>query len=96
MNFTGQLNTQYVSVKCIGFPGGQIGSLSPLSSPANHSLTTQLIDWSVFRKASPATPGDPTRIYSPEDFDFSLTDGTAAVDAGRVLAGVTEVQPMKR
>ena len=53
-------------------------------------LNSRMVDWSVFRKASPPAPGDPTRIYRPEDFDFSLTPGTAAVDAGRVLAGVTD------
>ena len=53
-------------------------------------LNSRMVDWSVFRKASPPTPGDPTRIYRPEDFDFSLTAGTAAVDAGRVLPGVTD------
>ena len=35
-------------------------------------------------------PGDPTRIYRPEDFDFTLTAGSAAVDTGSVLPGVTD------
>jgi hypothetical protein len=53
-------------------------------------LNSRMVDWSVFRKASRPMPGDPTRIYRPEDFDFSLTAGSAAVDAGGILPGVTD------
>jgi hypothetical protein len=53
-------------------------------------LNSRKVDWSIFRKASRPMRGDPTRIYRPEDFDFSLTAGSAAVDAGSVLPGVTD------
>ena len=36
---------------------------------------SRMVDWSVFRKASPPAPGDPTHLYRPEDFDFSLDCG---------------------
>jgi hypothetical protein len=52
-----------------------------------HSRT---IDWSIFRKASPPAKDDPTRLYRPEDYDFTLSAGSAAIDAGTVLPGVTD------
>lgn len=49
-----------------------------------------LVDFDVFRKASPPDPADPTRVYSPADFDFQLRPGSAAVDAGVALPNVTD------
>jgi hypothetical protein len=34
--------------------------------------------------------GDPQRLYNPEDFDFRLKPGSAAVDAGTELPGITD------
>jgi hypothetical protein len=33
---------------------------------------------------------DPQRVYKTEDFDFQLKPGSAAVDAGIELPGVTD------
>lgn len=52
-----------------------------------HSVT---LDWDIFVKASPADRSDPTRLYSPSDFDFSLRPGAKAIDKGVVLPGVTD------
>ena len=49
-----------------------------------------MIDWSIFRKASPPAKSDPTRLYRPDDFDFTLAAGSGAIDAGTVLPGVTD------
>ena len=49
-----------------------------------------MVDWSVFNKASPPAAGDPTRVYRAEDFDFSLVAGSAAIDAGVALPGITD------
>jgi hypothetical protein len=51
---------------------------------------SRMIDWSIFRKASPPAKGDPTRLYRPEDYDFTLAAGSVAIDAGTVLPGVTD------
>ncbi len=49
-----------------------------------------MIEWSIFVKARPPAKGDPTRLYRPDDFDFTLATGSAAIDAGTVLPGVTD------
>ena len=49
-----------------------------------------MIDWSIFTNARPPVKGDPTRIYRPEDYDFSLAAGSEAIDAGTVLPGITD------
>jgi len=51
---------------------------------------SRMIDWSIFRKASPPAKGDPMRLYRPEDQDFTLAAGSGAIDAGIVLPGVTD------
>jgi hypothetical protein len=51
---------------------------------------SRMIDWSIFRKAAPPIQGEPTRLYRPEDFDFTLAAGSPAIDAGIVLPGVTD------
>jgi len=48
------------------------------------------VDWDIFVKAGPADRADPTRLYKPEDFDFSLRAGSAAIDKGVALPGVTD------
>jgi len=49
-----------------------------------------MVDWSVFMNARPPAKGDPTRIYRPEDYDFTLAAGSAAIDAGVALPGVSD------
>ena len=49
-----------------------------------------MIDWSIFRKAGPPAKSDPTRLYRPDDFDFTLAARAGAVDAGTVLPGITD------
>jgi hypothetical protein len=65
-------------------------TLKEYSEQTAHDSHSRLIDWSVFRKASPPVKGDPTRVYRPEDYDFSLAPNSAAIDAGTVLPGVTD------
>ena len=51
-----------------------------------HSVT---VDYDAFQKVSP--PGaDPRMLYKPENFDFQLRPGSAAVDAGVRLTGVND------
>jgi hypothetical protein len=48
------------------------------------------VDFDIFVKATPPDRADPTRVYKVADFDFRLAPGSAAVDTGTVLPGVTD------
>jgi hypothetical protein len=48
------------------------------------------VDYDVFLNVRPADPGDITRIYKPEEFDFQLHPEGAAVDAGCILPNVND------
>jgi hypothetical protein len=49
-----------------------------------------LVDFDSFVNLQPPGP-DPRTLYQPQDFDFSLADGSAAVDAGIYLPGINDV-----
>jgi hypothetical protein len=48
-----------------------------------------LVDYDVFEKVTPPGP-DPRALYKPEDFDFRLRSGSAAVDAGVRLPNIND------
>jgi len=48
-----------------------------------------LVDFDVFVKVAPPGP-DPRTLYKPADFDFSLRQGSAAIDAGVRLPGIND------
>ena len=65
-------------------------TLADYAAATGQDRHSVLVDFDVFRKASPPDPADPTKIYSPADFDFQLKAGSTAVDAGVVLPNVTD------
>jgi hypothetical protein len=65
-------------------------TLQAYSERTGQDSHSRIVDWSIFKKASPPARGEPTRLYRPEDFDFSLVANSAAIDAGTVLPGVTD------
>jgi len=52
-----------------------------------HSLAVTL---GVFRNVQPADEADPQRLRSPEDYDFRLKAGSAAIDKGAFLPTITD------
>jgi hypothetical protein len=48
------------------------------------------VDFNVFRKVTPPDPRDPQHLVRPEDYDFTLARGSAAVDKGTVLPTITD------
>ena len=63
-------------------PCSRLPTLKTYSERTGQDSHSRMVDWSIFRKASPPAQGDPTRLYRPEDYDFSLTANSAAIDAG--------------
>jgi hypothetical protein len=49
-----------------------------------------LLDYDVFVRVKMPDKSDPQRLYSPEDFDFRLNPGSAAVDAGMLLPTIND------
>jgi hypothetical protein len=71
-------------------PVQSFASLPAFAEATGNDAHSRMVDWSVFNKASPPAAGDPTRVYRAEDFDFSLVAGSAAIDAGVALPGITD------
>lgn len=71
-------------------PLQSFASLDDYAAATGRDTHSRMIDWSVFTKASAPDAGDPTHIYRPEDFDFSLVANSAAIDAGVVLPGIND------
>lgn len=65
-------------------------SLQEFAAATGHDTHSRMVDWSLFRKAMPPASDDPTRVYRADDFDFSLVPGSAAIDAGIALPGITD------
>lgn len=71
-------------------PVQSFADLPSFAQATGHDTHSRMVDWSVFVKAAPPMPGDPTRVYRADEFDFSLAAGSAAIDAGVALPGITD------
>ena len=49
-----------------------------------------LLDYEAFVNVRMPDKSDPQRLYKPDDFDFRLKAGSAAVDAGMILPTVKD------
>jgi len=64
-------------------------TLAAYSEATGQDTHSVLVDYDVFMDVAPPGP-DPRTLYDPEDFDFSLRPGSAAVDAGVRIPGVND------
>jgi hypothetical protein len=64
-----------------------LGDYSEATGQDKHSV---LVDYDVFANVTMPDISDLQRLYNPEDFDFRLRPGSAAVDKGIVLPTVTD------
>ena len=64
-----------------------LGEFAAATGNDSHSV---LVDFDVFTHVSPPDKADPQHLYDPEDFDFRLRAGSAAVDAGEELPSITD------
>jgi len=49
-----------------------------------------IVGLNAFRRVTPTDQADPPRLYYPEDFDFTLAPGAAAIDRGVELPTITD------
>ena len=64
-------------------------TLKEYSEATGEDRHSVMVDYDVFQKVSP--PGaDPRTLYKPENFDFQLRPGSAAVDAAVRITGVND------
>jgi hypothetical protein len=49
-----------------------------------------IVDYGIFTNVPMPDRTDPQRLYNPEDLDFRLKAGSAAVDAGMPLPTITD------
>jgi hypothetical protein len=65
-------------------------SLQQYSETTKQEQHSILVDYDVFVNVAMPDKSDPQRLYHPEDFDFRLRPGSAAVDAGVVIPTIND------
>ena len=65
-------------------------TLAEFAAGTGQDKHSVMVDFDSFVKASPVDRQDIQRLYSPEDYDFQLKPGTAAIDAGTSLPTITD------
>lgn len=71
----------------------QFSTLADYSAATGQDQHSVLVDYDVFVRVPPLNAQDRAtvqKVYAPEDLDFALTPGAAAIDRGLVLANVSE------
>ncbi|HLF12828.1 MAG TPA: hypothetical protein VJA26_16620, partial [Gammaproteobacteria bacterium] len=68
----------------------RFAKLAEYSAATGQDRHSREIDYGVFRDAQAPDFTDPTRLYEPKHVDLRLRGGSAAVDAGIELPGVTD------
>ena len=67
----------------------RFADLAGYSAGSGQDSHSVLVDFDTFVNVKPPRP-DPRTLYNPQDFDFSLVEGSAAVDAGITLPGIND------
>jgi hypothetical protein len=65
-------------------------TLTEFSQATGQEKHSVLVDYNIFQKVQMPDKSDPQRVYTPDGFDFRLRPGSAAIDAGIVLPGITD------
>jgi hypothetical protein len=76
------------STEGLPMPGFQsIGAFSAATGQERHGV---MLDYDVLEQVEPPDPNDRARVFQLEEFDFRLRAGSAAIDAGTELPGLTD------
>jgi hypothetical protein len=68
----------------------RFATLKDYGAATRQDIHSLLVDYSDFVRVSAPDPQDPRRFHAPEEFDFTLTARSRAVDAGMVLPNVND------
>ena len=74
-------------------PATSFGSLAEFAAATKQDTHSVLVDYDIFQKVPRLDAQDKAtvqKVYKAEDLDFRLKPGSAAVDKGTPLAGITE------
>jgi hypothetical protein len=66
------------------------GSLEEFSRATGLDQHSKIVNYRIFRNLHPVDPATPSKVYDPNQLDFSLQEGSAAVDAGVVLYNIND------
>ncbi len=65
-------------------------TLQELSDATGQDRHSRLVDYDIFVRVTEPNAADPQRLYKPDDFDFQLKPGSAAIDAGVALPTIND------
>jgi hypothetical protein len=65
-------------------------TLQEYAAATGQDTHSVLVDFSDFVRVSAPDPKDPRRFYRPDEFDFSLSGQSRAIDAGVVLPNIND------
>lgn len=65
-------------------------SLAEYQQATKQEQHSVLVDYDIFLHVTMPDKSDPQHLYNPEDFDFRLKQGSAAVDAGALLPTIND------
>jgi len=66
------------------------GSLEEFSRGTGLDQHSKILSYRIFRNLRPVDPATPSKLYDPDKLDFSLQEGSAAVDVGVVLPNIND------
>ena len=64
--------------------------LKEYSEATGQDQHSVLVDYDIFQNAKMPDKSDPQHLYSPEDFDFRLKPGSAAIDRGVLIPTIND------
>jgi hypothetical protein len=71
-------------------PVSQFKTLQEYRAATGNDTHSVSVDFGIFTNVPMPERSDPQRLYNPEDLDFRLKPGSAAIDAGVELPSITD------
>lgn len=68
----------------------RLATLRDYEQATGQDLHSVLVDFDIFEKVAPPNRVDLQHLYTPADVDFRLRLGSAAIDKGTILPGITD------